>query len=87
MRKTDEFPLEKGILAESAGGYAHTAFDIPVKLCLREIWFVKICNKLFGRMRKLKLLRLASVGSPFLEDLFSCGLLFEVYEYRCGVTV
>ena len=78
MRKTYELVVVKGILTKSTCTDAHTTVNITIELCLRTIILFEICDKLRRSRGKLKYLRLTLKVFPILEDLFLCGLVFEL---------
>ena len=69
MGQTDEFPVEQGVLAESAGAHAHTAVNITVERRLRSVVFFKIGDELFRRGGEFKLLRKSFELTPLFEYL------------------
>ena len=87
MRQADKLIIVQCVLAQTANGDAHAAFEVAVQLGLRTIVFFKIGQELFGSARQVQFLRKSLKVSPALNDLLFGRFFLKVHKDCGGVTV
>ena len=74
MGQTHEFPIEDGILTQTADGNAHATLVVHVELDLRAVILGEVLDEVLRCVRQLQLGSLGRVVHQTVDELFLGGL-------------